>query len=144
MHIFPFIWLPLPPVPSSLVFTLWTQAAHIIHSPQYRLGVWFFIAVLSASVCLDLPPPPEPPPEEDRLQGPAGCMEAGHVAGGALSSLEKREPSSCSLQRKGSGPRQTDSKMKLLFSSKHRNSVIIWFRVSRIKFSVEGACASWN
>uniref|UniRef100_H2S8H8 Roundabout, axon guidance receptor, homolog 3 (Drosophila) n=1 Tax=Takifugu rubripes TaxID=31033 RepID=H2S8H8_TAKRU len=56
----------------------------------------------------DLPPPPEPPPDESRLE----CAEAGGVANGALSSLERSEysSSSSSQRRKGSGQRHVDSK----------------------------------
>lgn len=68
----------------------------------------------SLSVCADLPPPPEPPPEEDRLQAPQGCVEAGSMANGTLSSLERSEYSSSSHQRKGSGQRNADSKFPSL------------------------------
>ncbi|XP_032389425.1 roundabout homolog 3 isoform X4 [Etheostoma spectabile] len=66
----------------------------------------------------DLPPPPEPPPGEDRLQGPQGCVEAGNVANGALSSLERSEYSSSSHQRKGSGQRHTENEEMMPYSSK--------------------------
>ncbi|XP_061607922.1 roundabout homolog 3 isoform X4 [Phyllopteryx taeniolatus] len=57
----------------------------------------------------DLPPPPEPPPEEDKFQGSQKCMEAGKVANGSLSSLERSEYSSGSHQRKGSRQRQIET-----------------------------------
>ncbi|XP_038565004.1 roundabout homolog 3 isoform X1 [Micropterus salmoides] len=66
----------------------------------------------------DLPPPPEPPPEENRLQGPQGCMEASNALNGALSSLERSEYSSSSHQRKGSGLRHTDNEEIMPYSSK--------------------------
>ncbi|MEQ2229342.1 hypothetical protein ILYODFUR_017883 [Ilyodon furcidens] len=62
----------------------------------------------------DLPPPPEPPPEEDRLQGPQGCVETSSLANGAPSSLERSEYSSNSHQRKGSGQKHADSKKPCL------------------------------
>ncbi|XP_076017397.1 roundabout homolog 3 [Genypterus blacodes] len=60
----------------------------------------------------DLPPPPEPPPAESRLQ------EAGGVSGGPLTSLERREHSSCSHQRKGSGQRHAENEDMMPYSSK--------------------------
>ncbi|XP_047235085.1 roundabout homolog 3 isoform X3 [Girardinichthys multiradiatus] len=66
----------------------------------------------------DLPPPPEPPPEEDRLQGPQGCMETSSLANGAPSSLERSEHSSNSHQRKGSGQKHADNEEVVAYSSK--------------------------
>ncbi|XP_047463148.1 roundabout homolog 3 isoform X2 [Mugil cephalus] len=62
----------------------------------------------------DLPPPPEPPPDEGRLQGPQGCTEANSTA----SSLERREYSSNSHQRKGSGQRHADNEETMPYISK--------------------------
>ncbi|XP_041809038.1 roundabout homolog 3 isoform X3 [Chelmon rostratus] len=66
----------------------------------------------------DLPPPPEPPPEENRLQGPQGCTEASSVVNSGPSSLERREYSSSSHQRKGSGQRHGDNEDMMAYSSK--------------------------
>lgn len=60
----------------------------------------------------DLPPPPEPPPEVD------GMQEAVGVSGGPLSSLERREHSSCSHQRKGSGQRHAENEEIMPYGSK--------------------------
>ncbi|XP_029704682.1 roundabout homolog 3 isoform X6 [Takifugu rubripes] len=64
----------------------------------------------------DLPPPPEPPPDESRLE----CAEAGGVANGALSSLERSEysSSSSSQRRKGSGQRHVDNEEVMAYGSK--------------------------
>uniref|UniRef100_A0A3B3WIU3 Roundabout, axon guidance receptor, homolog 3 (Drosophila) n=1 Tax=Poecilia mexicana TaxID=48701 RepID=A0A3B3WIU3_9TELE len=66
----------------------------------------------------DLPPPPEPPPEEDRLQGPQGCVETSSLANSALSSLERSEYSSNSHQRKGSGQKHADNEEVVVYSGK--------------------------
>lgn len=89
-----------------------TETAKKTSSLWSKLQTLFMHSNPSTSLCLDLPPPPEPPPEENRLEGPQGCIEASSVANGALSSLERSEYSSSSHQRKGSGQRHTDSKAK--------------------------------
>ncbi|XP_078787176.1 roundabout homolog 3 isoform X4 [Oryzias latipes] len=66
----------------------------------------------------DLPPPPDPPSEEDGPQGWQGCMEAGQASNRVLSSLERREYSSNSQQRKSSAQRHADNEEGMAYNSK--------------------------